>query len=103
MSEMMISSCSLAPDSSAAKVATAEAGYANVQKVLEQRCYQCHGAQLQMKNVRLDTPAALKTHAQGVYQQVAVLKIMPPGNLTGLTEPERQLLDRWYRAGARRD
>jgi uncharacterized membrane protein len=31
---------------------------ATVQKVLEQRCYQCHGAQVQMKNVRLDSPEA---------------------------------------------
>jgi uncharacterized membrane protein len=27
-------------------------------------------------------------------------KAMPPGNLTGMTEEERALLDRWYRSGA---
>ena len=48
--------------------------YPAVQKVLEQRCYQCHGAQVQMKNVRLDTPEALKQHAQAVYQQAVVAK-----------------------------
>jgi len=25
---------------------------------------------------------------------------MPPGNLTGITEEERQLLERWYRDSA---
>jgi len=25
-------------------------------------------------------------------------KAMPPGNLTAMTEEERRLLDRWYRA-----
>jgi uncharacterized membrane protein len=38
-------------------------------KVLEQRCYLCHGAQVQMKNVRLDSPEGVKQHAQAVYQQ----------------------------------
>jgi uncharacterized membrane protein len=26
---------------------------------------------------------------------------MPIGNLTNMTDTERQLIDRWYRAGAR--
>ena len=58
----------------------------DVQKVLEQRCYMCHGAQVQMKNVRLDSPAALKQHAQAVYQQAVVTKTMPMNNATGMTE-----------------
>jgi uncharacterized membrane protein len=45
--------------------AAAPVAYADVQKVLEQRCYMCHGAQVQMKNVRLDTPAALKPARAG--------------------------------------
>ena len=39
--------------------------YAQVQKVLEQRCYMCHGAQVQMKNVRLDTPDRLEAARAG--------------------------------------
>jgi len=75
--------------------------YINLQKVLEQRCYMCHGAQVQMKNVRLDSPALLRQHAQTVYQQVVVSKTMPMNNATGITGEERALIGRWFEAGAR--
>ena len=91
----------LRPDTGATAVApAANAGYAQVQQVLAQRCYMCHGAQVQMKNVRLDSPAALKQHAQLVYQQAVVTRIMPMNNATGITEAERALIAQWYRSGA---
>jgi uncharacterized membrane protein len=37
-----------------------------------------------------------------IHQQVVVLKVMPPGNLTQMTEAERAAIGRWYEArGAR--
>jgi uncharacterized membrane protein len=78
----------------------APVSYAQVQKVIEQRCYMCHGAQVQMKNVRLDSPEGLKEHAPTVYQLAVVAKTMPMNNATGITEDERQLIGRWYRGGA---
>ena len=83
--------------------ATAKISYEPVQKVLEQRCYMCHGAQVQMKNVRLDSPLLVKQHAQSIYQQVAVSKIMPMNNSTNITEAERTLVKQWFEAGARMD
>jgi uncharacterized membrane protein len=87
--------------SEAAKAPATPAGYAAVQKVLEQRCYQCHGAQLQMKNVRLDTPEALRQHAQAVYQQVVVARTMPLNNATQITDGERALVGQWFQGGAK--
>ena len=85
----------------AAPVATTGAvGYEQVQPVLALRCYMCHGEQVQMKNVRLDSPAALRQHAQMVYQQAVVTRIMPMNNATGITEAERALIAQWYRSGA---
>jgi uncharacterized membrane protein len=86
----------------AAKMAQA-ADYAAVRHVLEQRCYMCHGAQVQMKNVRLDTPQALKQHAQAVYQQAVVARTMPLNNATRITDAERGLIGRWFKDGARVD
>jgi uncharacterized membrane protein len=63
----------------------------------------CHGAALQSKGVRLDSPEALKSHAQAVYQQVVVSKLMPMNNATGLTEEERALFGKWFKDGARLD
>ncbi len=91
-----------APQAAVAAAPTAPAAaYADVQKVLEQRCYMCHGAQVQMKNVRLDSPDALKQHAQAVYQQAVVTKVMPMNNSTGITDAERALVGQWFLAGAK--
>jgi uncharacterized membrane protein len=89
--------------SEAAKASTAPASFAGVQKVLEQRCLQCHGAQLQMKNVRLDSAGAVKQHAQGIFQQVVVTKTMPLNNATQMTDAERALVGKWFEAGAKTD
>jgi uncharacterized membrane protein len=94
----------LAPDTrAAASAASAPADYAAVQKVMEQRCYQCHGAQVQMKNVRLDSPEAVKQHAQAVYQQSVVSRTMPLNNATQMTDGERAMVGRWFQAGAKVD
>jgi uncharacterized membrane protein len=74
--------------------------YKTVQAVLEQRCHLCHGAQVQMKNVRLDSPEGVKLHAQNIYQQAAVTKVMPLNNATGITEAERALIKQWFEGGA---
>ena len=94
-----------APDSIVASARIDWAGglkdHQNLEKVMSQRCYQCHGAQLQMKNVRLDSPALLKQHAQAIYQQVVVTRVMPMNNATGITEAERGLIKQWFEAGAK--
>jgi uncharacterized membrane protein len=71
--------------------------------VIEQRCLMCHGEALQSKGVRLDSPALLAQHAQTVYQQVVVTKLMPMNNATGLTEDERALFAQWFKGGAKVD
>ena len=78
-------------------------GYATLQPILAQRCYLCHGAQVQMKNVRLDSAANVKLHAQAIYQQVVVSKIMPMTNTTGISEAERMVIKQWFETGARTD
>ncbi|HOF52777.1 MAG TPA: urate hydroxylase PuuD [Rhodoferax sp.] len=74
--------------------------YKTLQPVLAQRCYLCHGAEVQMKNVRLDSPQGVATHAQAIYQQVVVSKIMPLNNATQITDAERALIRRWFESGA---
>jgi uncharacterized membrane protein len=88
-----------APATAAAVPAT-PATYAEVKTVIDQRCLACHNAQFAQKNVALHEPALVRQHAQAIYQQVVVLRLMPLNNATRLTEPERELIARWYRAGA---
>jgi uncharacterized membrane protein len=75
-------------------------GYKELQPVLAQRCYMCHGEAVQMKNVRLDSPESVASHAQAIYQQVVVTKIMPMNNSTNITEAERRVIAQWFEGGA---
>jgi uncharacterized membrane protein len=71
-----------------------------VQAIIAQRCVVCHNATLANKNVRLDSAAEISAHAQQLYQQAVVLKLMPMSNATQITDAERAALGRWYEAGA---
>jgi uncharacterized membrane protein len=68
--------------------------------VFAQRCYVCHGEQVHMKNVQLNSPQGVKQHALTIYQQAVVMRQMPLNNATGITEAERGLIKRWFEGGA---
>jgi uncharacterized membrane protein len=87
----------------APSAAPAVATLASVQTIVAQHCVACHGEQVQMKNIRLDSPDTLRQHAQNVYQQVVVTRQMPMNNATGITEEERATIGRWFQAGAKAD
>ncbi len=48
----------------------------------------------------MHTPELIKQHAQAVYQQTVVLKLMPQNNATQITDAERALIQRWFETGA---
>jgi uncharacterized membrane protein len=75
--------------------------YSEVKKVLAQRCYACHGPQLQMKNLRLDSDEVVQRNAAAIYQQAVLLKTMPLNNATQITEAERALIGLWFTQGAK--
>ncbi len=90
-----------APPSAAARAAAAKpVRFADVKAVIDQRCTLCHNATLQQKGVALHTPELVKQHAQQLYQQAVLLKLMPLNNATQITDDERAVLKRWYEAGA---
>lgn len=69
--------------------------------ILAQRCAACHSAHPSLmasapNGVRFDEAAQVERHAALIHRQVVSLRIMPPGNLTGITEPERDVIARWY-------
>ena len=89
------------PPSVAAMAAAGQpASFAQVRQVLDQRCAMCHNAQVQNKGVALHTPELLGQHAQAVYQQSVVLKLMPFNNATAITDDERAVIKRWFESGA---
>jgi uncharacterized membrane protein len=50
--------------------------------------------------VILEAPAHIRAMAAVINQQVFVTKVMPPGNMTQMTDEERRTIARWFKAGA---
>jgi uncharacterized membrane protein len=78
--------------------------FAEVKQVLDLRCLNCHaekpsfqGLAEAPKGVKLDTPERIHAQRLQIHQQTVLSRAMPPGNLTGMTDDERALLDRWVR------
>ena len=90
----------LRPAETARASAPQTVSYADVRKVIAQRCFMCHGEQVHMKNIRLDSPEALKQHAAQVYQQAVLAKTMPLNNATNITDDERAVIGKWFESGA---
>jgi uncharacterized membrane protein len=88
------------PAEAAAAPAAKPLAFGEVKAVIDQRCAMCHNAALAQKNVALHEPALIKQHAQAVYQQTSLLKLMPLNNATQMTDDERALIKRWFDAGA---
>ncbi len=82
-------------------------GFTEVRGVIEQRCTGCHASQPTFagfaappKGIVYDTDEQIVAQATSIHQQAVLSKAMPIGNLTQMTEEERELIDQWFRAGA---
>ena len=83
------------------------AAMSDVQAIVHTRCLSCHAAKPTQeglaappKGVILETPQEIQARAAMINMQVAVSKVMPPGNMTRITDAERRTIARWFRAGA---
>jgi uncharacterized membrane protein len=80
--------------------------FPQVAKIVGQRCAACHSDHPTRmasapRGVKLDTAAEIKAQAQAINEQAVQTKAMPLGNVTGMTQAERDLLGRWLAQGAR--
>ncbi|WP_405229434.1 urate hydroxylase PuuD [Lentisalinibacter sediminis] len=85
--------------------ASAPVSLAQARAVLEARCVSCHAAAPSHPGfaappggVMLETPEQVLAAATRIHQQTVVLRAMPIGNLTRITEEERAVIDGWYRS-----
>ena len=83
---------------------TAAVTFDDVRGVIISRCTSCHAAEPSQPGfvaapagVHLETDAQIRAEAERIHQQTVVSRVMPIGNLTGITEDERAIIDRWYR------
>ncbi|MFK7889849.1 MAG: urate hydroxylase PuuD [Granulosicoccus sp.] len=81
--------------------------FSDVRNVVATRCATCHaqhpvqaGFASAPAGILLETDAQILSQAQSIYQQTVISRAMPIGNITGITEEERTLIDHWYVTGA---
>jgi uncharacterized membrane protein len=81
--------------------------FSQVQDVIKQRCQPCHSAQPTQPGfkeapagVMFDRPDQIVARAQQINQQAVLTRNMPLGNLTNMTQEERDLVGAWVQQGA---
>ena len=89
-----------------AAATTAEVvSFNDVRTVIHHRCTSCHSSApthpafpAAPGGVILDTDQQIVAEASRIHQQAVTTRVMPIGNLTGMSEEERELIDHWYQA-----
>jgi uncharacterized membrane protein len=69
--------------------------FAQVQPVIAERCATCHSGATAPLGVRFETQAEIEARADDIERMAVQTRAMPPGNATGMTEEERDLLAAW--------
>ena len=71
--------------------------------IIQQRCITCHAPDPEFEGftsaplgVELDSPEKLLKHAERVNQTAVILRTMPLGNFTQITDAEREQIAQWF-------
>ena len=108
--EQAANPASAATPAEAPATATAAADSGNFDKihsVIQERCTVCHSAKptsplfsAAPAGVMLDTPQQIQQLAPRIQAQAVASQIMPLGNITQMTQQERELIGAWIAKGA---
>ena len=90
-----------------AAVSVGASDFAKVESVIHERCTVCHSASptspmfsTAPAGFMLDTPEQMKAQAAKIHAQTVATQIMPLGNITQMTQDERDLIGSWIAEGA---
>jgi uncharacterized membrane protein len=82
--------------------------FSQVRGIVAERCAVCHsmtptqpGFSAPPQGIAFDTPEEIAAQAAAIEQQAVVLKAMPLGNVTHMTQAERNALGAWIDQGAK--
>ncbi|RZV37475.1 MAG: hypothetical protein EX272_05365 [Chromatiales bacterium] len=86
-----------------------EVSFSQVRNVMNARCTSCHSDApvhpafpVAPLGIVFDTQQQIVNEAERIYQQTVVTRVMPIGNLTAMTDDEREIIATWYH-GLQRD
>ena len=84
-----------------------EISYEDIEPIIKNRCQPCHatkptfpGMVAPPLGVVYDTPEQVQSVAAMIKVRVVNSKTMPPGNITKITDEEREILGKWIDAGS---
>jgi uncharacterized membrane protein len=83
------------PDDEPARATGGAVPFATIDRIIEQRCATCHSGLDAPNGKRFETREQIEAASDDIAEQAARLRTMPPGNSTGITEAERDLLAAW--------
>jgi uncharacterized membrane protein len=91
----------LAPSRSAQANAVTTATIDEVKAIIDRRCVPCHAPNSRLmgmapKNLSLVTIESIESNANLIYVQSVQQKIMPVGNVTEMTDAERETIRVWF-------
>ena len=69
--------------------------FAQIQPVIAERCAPCHSGASAPLGIRFETREQIEARIDDIERQAVQTRVMPPGNATGMTEDERDLLAAW--------
>jgi uncharacterized membrane protein len=82
--------------------------FSRARSIVDERCAACHsmkptqpGFSAPPRGIAFDTPEQIRAQASAIEQQAVVLKAMPLGNVTHMTQAERDALGAWIDQGAK--
>ena len=77
--------------------------FVEVRTIIDARCTTCHAATpshpafpVAPLGITFDNDEQIVNDADRIYQQTVLTRVMPIGNLTAMTDEERQVIDAWY-------
>ena len=84
----------LRPEATATSV-TVPVTFSQIQPVIAERCAPCHSGASAPLGIRFETRKQIEARIDDIERQAVQTRVMPPGNATGMTEDERDLLAAW--------
>jgi uncharacterized membrane protein len=84
----------LQPDT-AAPAQSGPVSIAEVQAVMTARCATCHSGASAPLGIQFETAEQIEARADDIARMAVQTRAMPPGNATGITDEERELLGAW--------
>ena len=88
--------------------ANEQISFIEVQNIIKYRCGVCHATNPTFEGfddpplgIIFDTPYDIVKHAEKIKAQSIDSDVMPPGNLTGITDKERSILLDWINHGSK--